>query len=557
MKRDTEGGAAEFDLVRDALTKLDDYRIADIATEAVRQKTLDSRYLEVLSCAFGFARLAVAIGMDHTVFNDLIKVSGQLLISKCRVVNDVVAFLRQILDRYASTRDRGRLADRAADILTAGITTLDRRSRECLHALTWHISQLTRDQREALVAAAANLQSEFQKLPPGDPKRREFDRLLRSVERYNNILTRADRARTRRNSGAEWTIRNPGSVVSVHSVKGGVGKSVFSLALAMKLARRGKKVCLVDCDDEGPCQHFYVRVNASQSGGAVFFSEWLCSDYNRYPLDRLVQIELDGKRMNKNDRAAIQDNLRLLPGSIYPADLDLLDSFQRGKRPNAGIYPLVSRRIELLVEQLIDEAKFDHVILDTGPGLMHLSYDILMANVGLGGIPVFVMRPRPTDILAFCLDFDWLARRGPGTGASGCYVDKAFVLMTHAAPMREAKTAGTDNAMPEDWGVLGRIFASWPQFEAYRARFEDDHPEEGVARLLRSSQTNLTGHWVMPEVQSLRHAADTAFLDSHGPRVAETIWKAERMMDLVEKIFRSINSNQQSPQSLRRAGGGL
>jgi len=51
-----------------------------------------------------------------------------------------------------------------------------------------------------------------------------------------------------------------GMVVAVNSSKGGVGKSMVSVALALSLAERGKRVGLLDLDFTSPTTHLILGV---------------------------------------------------------------------------------------------------------------------------------------------------------------------------------------------------------------------------------------------------------------------------------------------------------
>ena len=126
--------------------------------------------------------------------------------------------------------------------------------------------------------------------------------------------------------------REGGVIIPVASGKGGVGKSVFSAALAITLARRGKKVAAVDLDLGGSNLHTYLGLPNTNPGIGDFLKQ------RRDDLQALlVPTTIDG--------------LSLLPGD--------------GKTPFMANIP--SQQRLLLMEEL-KKIEADYVILDLGAG---------------------------------------------------------------------------------------------------------------------------------------------------------------------------------------------
>jgi chromosome partitioning protein len=130
--------------------------------------------------------------------------------------------------------------------------------------------------------------------------------------------------------------------IAVSLFKGGVGKTTTSINLAHALARRGRRVLLVDCDTQG------------QAAGAL-------------GLDRrpgLAELALGEVPL---DEALIpaRDNLALLSGGQALAGLKRLID----RKEFAG-----ERTLAETLEPC--EGRFDYVLVDTAPG-----YDTLTINV--------------------------------------------------------------------------------------------------------------------------------------------------------------------------------
>ncbi len=140
-----------------------------------------------------------------------------------------------------------------------------------------------------------------------------------------------------------------GKVISVVSQKGGVGKTTSTINLCAALAKRNKKVLLVDIDPQG---------NASTGLGI----EKTSLDYSIY--DVLVdRVEAKSAIINTGVK-----NLDIIPTKIdlAGADIELVNSTDRDKRLKLALKPVLS--------------KYDYILVDCPPSLGLLTLNSLVAS---------------------------------------------------------------------------------------------------------------------------------------------------------------------------------
>lgn len=147
-------------------------------------------------------------------------------------------------------------------------------------------------------------------------------------------------------------------IITVHSYKGGTGKTLFSVNLAIMLAKRGKKVCVLDLDFRAP------------SLNAIFNSEksecWL-NDY----LNQACEIDKVLKGCGSNHVT----NAKIFVGFANPSIDAIRDIVSKDR--NWEMKAL--SRLLSLKESLLKELHFDYVIFDTSPGLQYNSINAIVS----------------------------------------------------------------------------------------------------------------------------------------------------------------------------------
>jgi chromosome partitioning protein len=138
------------------------------------------------------------------------------------------------------------------------------------------------------------------------------------------------------------------TVTAIASQKGGVAKSTTSINLAAGLARKGKKVLLIDVDPQS---------NSSR----VLLADYL----NLKKEETLYNTIIDNQPLRAYPTEV--DNLTIVPSHILlsNADIDLQNAFKR------------EERLKVHLDRIRDS--FDYVFLDCPPSLNWLTYNALVA----------------------------------------------------------------------------------------------------------------------------------------------------------------------------------
>jgi septum site-determining protein MinD len=148
-------------------------------------------------------------------------------------------------------------------------------------------------------------------------------------------------------------------VITVHSYKGGTGKSLVSANLAAILAREGKSVCVIDLDMHAPSLDKTFGVD----GRKFWVNDFLAGKCE--PTDILFDVA----------------KVRKLEGKLFvalanPSMVAIRESVSTDKKQEMRSL----RRLFTLKEHLMGKLAMDYVILDTGPGLNYASINAVTVS---------------------------------------------------------------------------------------------------------------------------------------------------------------------------------
>jgi MinD-like ATPase involved in chromosome partitioning or flagellar assembly len=150
-----------------------------------------------------------------------------------------------------------------------------------------------------------------------------------------------------------------GAIVTLHSYKGGTGKTSIAIGLAEALAASGKKICLMDLDFNAPTISLVYNLQ-----GAPYFT----NDY----LNAASEVEQSIFKVETLLKKG--DNLFVGPANMSTEAIRDISSKDR-KWHMRALGRLLSTR-----ETLLRNKKFDYIILDIGHGLSYPSINAIVCS---------------------------------------------------------------------------------------------------------------------------------------------------------------------------------
>jgi len=177
-----------------------------------------------------------------------------------------------------------------------------------------------------------------------------------------------------------------GNIVSIHSFRGGTGKSNLTANLAAQVAMAGKRVGIIDTDIQSPGIHVLFGLNEDTMGHTL--NEFLRSERSirevayavgEHPTDLPGLQKLAGKQ------------IWLVPSSIKSSEIGrvLRDGYDVGKL-NEGM------------QYLLKEMQLDYMFIDTHPGLNEET----LLSIAVSDVLLIVMRPDQQDFQGTAVTVD-------------------------------------------------------------------------------------------------------------------------------------------------------
>jgi septum site-determining protein MinD len=149
-----------------------------------------------------------------------------------------------------------------------------------------------------------------------------------------------------------------GKIIAIHSYKGGTGKTLISINLAVSLAKLGRKVCLMDLDFRAPSLSTLLNINN--------LNYWL-NDY----LNGICGI--DKVLLDLSNR--IKGREIFFVGLANPSIEAIRDMSSKDRKWEMRALG----RLLTLRNNLLEKDGFDYIVFDTSPGLQYSSINAIVA----------------------------------------------------------------------------------------------------------------------------------------------------------------------------------
>ena len=161
------------------------------------------------------------------------------------------------------------------------------------------------------------------------------------------------------------------TIVSVHSFRGGTGKTNTTANLAALIARDGRRVAVIDGDIQSPGIHVLFGLNGDDVTASLNDFLWHGRD--------LADVVKDVTDMQG---VPLAGRLYLIPSSMKPGEIArVLREGYDAKRLTAGL------------RRLVNELRLDFLFIDTHPGLNEETLLSLVISHSL----LIIMRPDKQD----------------------------------------------------------------------------------------------------------------------------------------------------------------
>lgn len=237
--------------------------------------------------------------------------------------------------------------------------------------------------------------------------------------------------------------------ISIHSIKGGVGKTTIALMLGRAAASTyGKKTVVIDCDFLGAGMQYHLPwVTVPEQQLDDYFLKAAPHDYD---LNRILGSYSD-ERMRESTLHVIPNS-----GGVHPQAKHIASMIA-----DECHYQEINTRLRILVERLEKELGFECIIIDNSTGT-HLLFDSIRSLVGTY---VLVTTPIESDCVTL---LKLLEAQDLFTSHCFLFLNKArYPVLTYDAFIETVVSKVCARNYPFQW----KQFQLVPESENYRRFF--------------------------------------------------------------------------------------
>ena len=200
-------------------------------------------------------------------------------------------------------------------------------------------------------------------------------------------------------------------IVSIHSYRGGTGKSNLTANLATAVAMTGRRVGIVDTDIQSPGIHILFGLDDKQITRAL-------NDY----LYGQCEIAQTAYHITPPEVAATGGHVYLIPSSLKAGEIArVLKEGYEVEKLNTGF------------DELLEKLDLDYLFIDTHPGMNEET----LLSIAISDVLILILRPDKQDFLGSAVTIE-VARR-LGVPRLMLVVNKALASMDLAALRKDVE----------------------------------------------------------------------------------------------------------------------
>lgn len=200
-------------------------------------------------------------------------------------------------------------------------------------------------------------------------------------------------------------------IVSIHSYRGGTGKSNLTANLATAVALTGRRVGIVDTDIQSPGIHILFGLDDKQITRTL-------NDY----LYGQCEIAQTAYHISPPEVASAGGHIFLIPSSLKAGEIArVLKEGYEVEKLNAGF------------DELLEALDLDYLFIDTHPGMNEET----LLSIAISDVLILILRPDKQDFLGSAVTIE-VARR-LGVPRLLLVLNKALASMDLAALRRDVE----------------------------------------------------------------------------------------------------------------------
>ncbi|MBN1954116.1 MAG: cyclic nucleotide-binding domain-containing protein [Anaerolineae bacterium] len=212
----------------------------------------------------------------------------------------------------------------------------------------------------------------------------ETDYFKGLAERANRLRQRA--AEIRKESAQPISLEEVtmSKIVSIHSFRGGTGKSNISANVAAQLAVKGHRVGVIDTDIQSPGIHVLFGMDEEKIDKALNDYLW-----GRCAIEETAYDV--GAKFNEGEVVLMSGGMYLIPSSLRAGEIArvLQEGYDVG---------MLNEGFQALIEKL----NLDYLIIDTHPGLNEET----LLSIAISDILIIILRPDQQDFQGTAVTVD-------------------------------------------------------------------------------------------------------------------------------------------------------